>query len=113
MKMREASMKRFFLIGLGFLCFLSGRVWAEGLDYSPIQHIIIIYQENWSFDGLFGKFPGADGLDQAGAAVSQVDLQGKPLPSMPQPWLDPKKKVLDDRFPATLPVGPYDLTQYV
>jgi phospholipase C len=106
-------MRRLILIGASLWWFLAGRVSAGGLDYSPIQHIIIIYQENWSFDGLFGKFPGADGLDQASAAVSQVDLQGKPLASMPQPWLDPKKKVLDDRFPATLPVGPYDLTQYV
>ena len=23
-----------------------------------IEHWIVIYQENWSFDGLYGKFPG-------------------------------------------------------
>src|ERR1700740_443127 len=27
-----------------------------------IGHIIVIYQENWSFDALYGQFPGADGL---------------------------------------------------
>jgi phospholipase C len=26
-----------------------------------IKHIIVIYQENWSFDSLYGRFPGADG----------------------------------------------------
>jgi len=26
-----------------------------------IKHIIVIYQENWSFDSLYGQFPGADG----------------------------------------------------
>jgi len=23
-----------------------------------INHVVVIYQENWSFDGLFGTFPG-------------------------------------------------------
>src|SRR5262245_37151955 len=27
-----------------------------------IGHIIVIYQENWSFDALYDQFPGADGL---------------------------------------------------
>ena len=31
-----------------------------------INHIIVIYQENWSFDSLYGKFPGANGLASAG-----------------------------------------------
>ena len=26
-----------------------------------INHIIVIYQENWSFDSLYGQFPGASG----------------------------------------------------
>ena len=28
---------------------------------TPIQHVIIVIQENRSFDNLFGRFPGADG----------------------------------------------------
>ena len=31
--------------------------------------MIVIYQENWSFDSLYGNFPGANGLANAGAAV--------------------------------------------
>ena len=27
-----------------------------------LKHIVVIYQENWSFDSLYGQFPGADGL---------------------------------------------------
>src|SRR5262245_59035771 len=27
-----------------------------------IDHFVIIYQENWSFDGLYGSFPGANGI---------------------------------------------------
>src|SRR6267378_2483003 len=26
-----------------------------------LRHIIVIYQENWSFDSLYGQFPGANG----------------------------------------------------
>ena len=36
----------------------------SGLE--KIQHVIVIYQENWSFDSLYGKFPGAEGLANAG-----------------------------------------------
>ena len=25
-----------------------------------VQHVIVIYMENWSFDGQFGLFPGAN-----------------------------------------------------
>ena len=36
-----------------------------------INHVIVIYYENWSFDGLF---PGANGIANAGATVKQVTL---------------------------------------
>ncbi len=41
-----------------------------------IDHFIIIYQENWSFDGLYGSFPGANGLANAlawNALYPQID----------------------------------------
>src|SRR5437868_4258263 len=50
-----------------------------------INHVVVIYQENWSFDGLYGKFPGAHGLADAGAAVRQVDREGRPYAALPQP----------------------------
>jgi len=83
-------------------------------NIEKIEHVIVIYQENWSFDGLFGKFPGADGLTRAGAAVRQVDKAGKPLDKLPQP-LDTSKKPAssDTRFPGDLPVAPYDLARFV
>jgi len=34
---------------------------AQGPGLEKITHLIVIYQENWSFDGLSGRFPGADG----------------------------------------------------
>ena len=38
-------------------------------SYSGIDHFIIIYQENWSFDALYGRFPGANGIANASAAA--------------------------------------------
>ena len=38
-----------------------------------VEHIIVIYLENHSFDNLFGFFPGADGIATAGATKIQVE----------------------------------------
>jgi phospholipase C len=83
-------------------------------SFDKINHVIVIYQENWSFDGLYGKFPGANGLANAGDAVKQVDKEGKPLQFLPRP-LDTSVKppVPDNRFPEKMPVQPYDLLSYV
>src|SRR5215467_13564310 len=34
-------------------------------DIHKIQHVVIIMQENRSFDNYFGTYPGADGLPRA------------------------------------------------
>ena len=39
---------------------------------SPIQHIVVIMQENRSFDNLFNGFPGAD-TAQSGMNGGQLD----------------------------------------
>src|SRR5262249_53610610 len=49
---------------------------TSGLE--KINHVIVIYQENRSFDSLYGSFPGADGLANAGDAVKQVGKDGTP-----------------------------------
>src|SRR2546427_8802403 len=43
-----------------------------------IKHIIVIYQENWSFDSLYGQFPGADGLANSFDAIPQLDVSATP-----------------------------------
>lgn len=40
---------------------------------NKLQHIVVIYQENWSFDSLFPDFPGANGINNA--TTPQVDKQ--------------------------------------
>src|SRR5439155_24039000 len=90
----------------------SQRAGSPGLE--KIQHVIVIYQENWSFDGLYGKFPGADGIANAGERIRQMKKDGTPYTTLPQP-LDTSKNppIPDLRFPADLPVAPYDAAQYV
>ncbi len=48
-----------------------------------IQNIIVIYQENWSFDSLYGLFPGANGVFGASTvSLTQRDrLTGEPYSS--------------------------------
>ena len=78
-----------------------------------IQHIIVLYLENRSFDQLYGLFPGADGLANAGAAAIQVDRDGKPYDKLP-PALDTNRKgaPVDTRFPQALDNKPYRAEPY-
>ncbi|QSA98746.1 alkaline phosphatase family protein [Methylococcus sp. EFPC2] len=80
-----------------------------------IGHIVVIYLENRSFDHLYGRFPGADGLDDAKPLNTvQIDERGNPYATLP-PVLNTSKKPLarDPRFPADLPNGSFDLGLYV
>src|SRR5262249_23125773 len=81
---------------------------------NKINHIIVVYQENWSFDSLYGKFPGANGLANASSTIPQVDKNGAPITVLPQPInTNVNPAVPDTRFPANMPVAPYDLSQFV
>ena len=79
-----------------------------------INHIIVIYLENRSFDQLYGLFPGADGVANAGDAAIQVDRDGKPYDKLP-PVLNTnfRPAVVDSRFPTDLPNKPYRAEPYV
>src|SRR5579864_7682981 len=87
---------------------------AQTNGLQKINHVVIIYQENWSFDSLYGHFPGANGLDQADAATPQVDKDGNPYPTLPQPLnTDFSPAIPDPRFPADMPVQPFDTSKFV
>src|SRR5713226_1030231 len=58
---------------------------AAQASLDRINHIVVIYQENWSFDALYGKFPGANGLANADPAARQVDTSDGIYPTLPQP----------------------------
>jgi phospholipase C len=82
----------------------------HAVDFSKIQHIIVIYQENWPLTGLYGQLAGANGTPP-GTTVVQNDWRGRPLTSVPQP-LDYNGNP-DKRFPASLPVQTYLASKYV
>src|SRR5207245_3274448 len=80
-----------------------------GSSLDRINHIIVIYQENHTFDNYFGTFPGADGVANAGDTATQVDKQGRPYSALPQPLANAVdgKRSPDPRFPSDLPNGPF------
>src|SRR5207245_4722563 len=76
---------------------------AEGL--ARIEHIVVIYAENRSFDHLYGLFPGADGIASATPEQkTQLDHDGKPLPHLPPVYEGGKP---NPQFPLGLPNGPF------
>src|SRR5262249_20579523 len=78
----------------------------------PIDTVIVIYLENHSFDNLYGLFPGANGLNNAGNAPLQIDLNGTVFPTLPQPTTG-SPTTPDTRFPANLPNAPFDIGRFV
>jgi acid phosphatase len=79
-----------------------------------VNHILVIFEENRSFDSMYGNFPGADGLANAGAAAIQLDRAGAPYVTLPQP-INGKLKPPgpDPRFPANLPNKPFLIQPFV
>jgi len=76
---------------------------TEGL--ARIEHIVVIYAENRSFDHLYGLFPGADGIASATPEQkTQLDHDGKPLPHLPPVYEGGKPS---PKFPQGLPNGPF------
>lgn len=76
-------------------------------DVSKLNHIVVIYLENRSFDNLYGEFAGADGLASAATAPKQVDSTGAVYATLPQTTGAP--------FPITpaLPNAPFNIDQYL
>ena len=111
-------MFRLALAGLALVSVLSSAEAQEAPKPAPgldkIGHIVVIYLENRSFDQLYGLFPGADGVANAGAAGLQVDKDGKPYDKLP-PVLNTNMKPpqIDTRFPLALDNKPYRAEPYV
>ncbi len=58
---------------------------ADQNGLGRIKHLIVIFQENRSFDNLYGQFEDANGLDEAGeSSRPQVDTSGQPYTCLPQ-----------------------------
>lgn len=72
-----------------------------------INHLVVIYMENHSFDNLYGEFKGANGIANAEKGnFVQVDQDGRPyqyLPEIPR----------NNSFPTNLPNKLFNIDQYV
>ncbi|MBE3559673.1 MAG: sulfatase-like hydrolase/transferase [Ktedonobacteraceae bacterium] len=116
MRFRSVVLSLFIICGLLAGCASSSAASNQNTTpaanpFGKINHFIILYQENWSFDSLYGLFPGADGISNADpTSLQQVDRDGKPYKTLPQPLNNGKP---DSRFPADLPVKPFDAAKYV
>jgi acid phosphatase len=81
---------------------------------TPIDHLLVIYLENHTFDNLFGLFPGANGVTAPGASVRQVDRGGTPYGSLPQVTIGyPYPPRPDGRFPKKQPNALFPIDRYV
>lgn len=91
-------------------CSLHGRTVAPRVtdqDLRRIEHVVVLFGENRSFDNLYGLFPGADGVLQApSSATTQVDRDGTPLPTLPPVWKG-RPPVADGDYGAALPNRPF------
>ncbi len=65
----------------GMLMAFAGRTRAAGQEASarptndiPIKHVIVIFQENRSFDSYFGTYPGADGIPMRNGVPTVCNL---------------------------------------
>jgi acid phosphatase len=81
---------------------------------AKIGHIVILFEENRSFDNMFGLFPGANGLEAARDSAPQVDRNGRPYEFLP-PIMNSNlnSPAIDSRFPAQLPNAPFPIDKYV
>src|SRR5213082_3467673 len=80
---------------------------TQGL--ARVEHVVVIYAENRSFDHLYGLFPGADGIANATAEEkTQLDQDGKPLAHLPATYDPVQKGAMRADLPTSgLPNGPF------
>ncbi|HEY7295231.1 MAG TPA: acid phosphatase [Dehalococcoidia bacterium] len=101
------------LAGIGLLCGGVSPAAAQSVTggLNRIGHIVVLYEENHSFDNFYGNFPGATGLAQASAAqMTQVNRDGSPMQTLT--ILNTTTKKPDDRIPGNLPPVPFKFNDY-
>ena len=90
-------------------CASGGAPAAPDLDrnLNRIEHVVVIYGENRSFDNLYGLFPGANGIaDARPENTLQRDLDGTLLPRLPTVWKGASNSA-DTAYPSDLRNAPF------
>ena len=109
------TLQRLFFISLVILgissCGTSRKAQRQEVSFDDgirqINHLVVVYMENHSFDNLYGEFKGVDGIKNAQKGnFIQVDKKGVPykyLPEIPR----------NNSFPTNLPNQLFNIDQYV
>ena len=58
---------------------------AQSPPPSPIKHVIVVMMENHTFDNMFGRFPGANGVTLAAAQIQCRATITTPVPRRAPP----------------------------
>lgn len=103
------------VLGLALLAH-PGVAHAKGGPLDRIGHIVVIYEENHSFDNLYGGWEGVDGLK--GARATQVNQAGQPFKCLLQndvnlasPPLTPT--CAGEAFASHFPNAPFRIEDYI
>ena len=106
------SLSRLFLLaGIATFTFVNCKSKKEKFDegIEKINHVVVIYMENHSFDNLYGKFEGADGANGADSSITQIDSNNNPykhLPVIPGVYTPAT-------FPSDLPNKAFNIDQFI
>ncbi len=75
-----------------------------------VNHVVVIYQENWSFDALYSQFPGANGKP-FNTPVTQTSTLGTAYTALPQPLngSDALDTANFSNWPVAQPVATFNL----
>ncbi|MBS1911281.1 MAG: alkaline phosphatase family protein [Bacteroidetes bacterium] len=93
-----------------------GKGTSSGFDLSRIRRVIVIYQENWSFDGLYSHFRDAKGEHangyEFGALVRQLDGAGNAIDSMDLPVNSRRQPFRNPAWKGHMPVMFYNMHDF-
>src|SRR2546428_12336963 len=106
--MRARYLRGVALVGGLFLACARGGD-DRGGSRVPIDHIVVLFLENRSFDHLFGTYPGAEGL--ADYRGKQAGENGVTYATLPAPLGRDGKP--DPRFPRDLPHAPFPILKFI
>ncbi len=111
--MRALLKVAFALCMLGSTETLGAPLPAPGPGLDRVGHIIVIFLENRSFDHLYGLFPGADGLGNAGSVSAQITPDGERFEVLPAVLNNYALSWIDQRFSEGLPNAPFREDRFV
>src|SRR4051812_6249132 len=114
-RVRSASVIRLRSVGMGLVIpamlvalALPGVAEAKG-KLDKIRHVVVIYEENHSFDNLYGGWPRVDGVKQAPVShTRQVDQAGAPYACLQQ-----KDVNLATRPCSAFPNRPFTIDRFI